>query len=267
MNKILIVNDELKTSALDKTLNVTVHEKNEDFNVTTIDIEILSDTELEIKYTCLEDTKLYLNFDIKDNAHACIFEIRTGNKIKVQYNYNLGSEANLIVNKFYDCDKVREVDIINLDGFKSNIEHHLKTISTNHEKYDIVINHNNNNTVSNISNNGVNILDGRLVFNVTGFVPNGKKDCDVNQENRIITMNDNKCAINPNLLIDENDVSANHSALIGKFNDEEIFYLRSRGIQKRDAINLLVKGVLLSKLELTEERKEELTNIIDKYWR
>ena len=80
-------------------------------------------------------------------------------------------------------------------------------------------------------------------------------------------MNENKCAINPNLLIDENDVSASHSALIGKFNDEEIFYLRSRGISEKNAVNLLVKGLLLSKLSLTNKRKEELENIIDKYWR
>lgn len=267
MNKLLVVNDEIKEMLVDKTVNVSILEKSEDFSVNCINIEILKDTELEINYTCKEDTKLYLCFNVRKNVDAKIFEVRTGSKGKVQYNYNLNNESNLTVNKFYDCASMREVDVINLDGFKSKIEHHLKTISKDSEKYDMVIYHNNNNTISNIYNNGVNILDGSLIFNVTGVVPNGKKDCDVSQENRIITMNNNKCSINPNLLIDENDVSANHSALIGKFNEDEIFYLKSRGISENEAINLLVKGVLLSKLELTEERKETLTNIIDKYWR
>jgi len=267
MNKIIIANDEIKSKKLDDSINVIVHKKNEAFNVNTIDIIILKDTELEIRNDILEDTKLYINFSIKDNVNAYIFDIRTGSKVKIQYNYNLGNESNLVVNKFYDCNNVREVDIIDLDGFKANIKHYLKTISTNYEKYDIIINHNNSCTISHISNNGINILDGQLIFNVTGYVANGKKECNLNQENRIITMNENKCAINPNLLIDENDVSASHSALIGKFNDEEIFYLRSRGISEKNAVNLLVKGLLLSKLSLTNKRKEELENIIDKYWR
>ena len=101
MNKIIIANDEIKSKKLDDSINVIVHKKNEAFNVNTIDIIILKDTELEIRNDILEDTKLYINFSIKDNVNAYIFDIRTGSKVKIQYNYNLGNESNLVVNKFY----------------------------------------------------------------------------------------------------------------------------------------------------------------------
>ena len=53
-------------------------------------------------------------------------------------------------------------------------------------------------------------------------------------------MTENKCIIKPNLFIDEEDVVANHSALIGTFSSDEIFYLMSRGISKEESFNLLL---------------------------
>ena len=88
-------------------------------------------------------------------------------------------------------------------------------------------------------------------------------DCVVNQNNRIINLNDKKSTINPILLIDENDVEANHAALIGKFSKEEVFYLMSRGIDYDSAINLLVKGFLY--IDIKDD--ERINKIIDKYWR
>ena len=128
----------------------------------------------------------------------------------------------------------------------------------------ILVYHNAKNTVSNILNNGVNILNGVLEFNVSGFVSNGVTGCDINQSARIINMTDNTCVIKPNLFIDEEDVIANHSALIGIFSEDEIFYLMSRGISKKDAENLLIKGFLLNGVTY---HKKVLKDIINKYWR
>ena len=127
--------------------------------------------------------------------------------------------------------------------------------------------HNYPKTICNVYNSGVNILDGKLIFTVTNIVPNHITGCVVNQNGRIITLNNNECLINPNLLIEENDVTASHSALIGKVSDEELFYLMSRGINHDLAINLLIKGFLLGGLTISEKRTKEINAIIDQYWR
>lgn len=57
-------------------------------------------------------------------------------------------------------------------------------------------------------------------------------------------MSKNNSVIKPNLFIDEYDVDAVHSATIGKFNKNEIFYLMTKGITKEESINLLIKGFL-----------------------
>lgn len=68
--------------------------------------------------------------------------------------------------------------------------------------------------------------------------------------------------IAPKLLIEENDVVANHSALIGRFDEEELFYLQSRGIDRNTATILMTKGFLLDGIQ-----DDRLEKIIEKYWR
>jgi Fe-S cluster assembly protein SufD len=49
---------------------------------------------------------------------------------------------------------------------------------------------------------------------------------------------------NPILLIDEDDVKAGHAASVGQVNPEQIYYLMSRGIAKKDAERLIIYGFL-----------------------
>jgi Fe-S cluster assembly protein SufD len=49
---------------------------------------------------------------------------------------------------------------------------------------------------------------------------------------------------NPILLIDEDDVTAGHAASVGQVNPEQVYYLMSRGIAKKDAERLIIYGFL-----------------------
>ncbi|PID86396.1 hypothetical protein CSB08_00220 [Candidatus Gracilibacteria bacterium] len=46
----------------------------------------------------------------------------------------------------------------------------------------------------------------------------------------------------PTLLIETNEVSASHSCSIEKVGDEKLFYLRSRGIDKKDSFHMLISA-------------------------
>jgi len=46
-------------------------------------------------------------------------------------------------------------------------------------------------------------------------------------------------------LIDEFDVFAKHGAAIGRINDDELFYLLSRGLTEQNAKKLIVSGYTL----------------------
>ncbi|MCI9233752.1 MAG: SufD family Fe-S cluster assembly protein [Bacilli bacterium] len=267
MNKIKIENDIVVKKELNKKVRLSFLEKTEDFMVNKLVIDLLEDTTLEIEYHNETAQKLDILIRVYERVEAKILEIRNGNLMKIQYRYELDNDSVLNVQKFHHMNGIKELDNIYLNGKNSKIDYTLKTISRAREKYDITVYHEGKNTESMIRTNGVNLLDGSLDFHITGFVPNGKSGAKLDQKNRIINLNNQKCSIHPNLFIDEYDVIANHSAWIGKFREEELFYLESRGLTESLATNLLVKGFLLSNLELSNKRKEEFVSIINQYWR
>ncbi len=259
MNKIIIKKGTVDLN-VGNDLKVNVEEKTELFDVIKIEITSLKNNEISITSE-EENLKLDVVINIKKNTKIKFKQLFQNDKIKIQYKFNLEENSKLIVDKFYDCNNIKELNIVNMNGYNSNLEYKLKTISKEKQKFDLVIYHNNKNTISNVSNKSVNINKGSTTFNTTGIVYNGITGCILSQRNRIINMNNKKNSINPNLLIDEYDTEANHSALIGKFSEEELFYLMSRGIKKETAYNLLIKGFLL------EEKDKTVEKIIDKYWR
>ncbi len=267
MNKITVENDIVVSTKLSSKIRASFLEKSEEFLVNKLVIDILADSKLEITYHNNTANKLDILIRVREGVNAKILEIRTGNLMKIQYRYELDNESTLMIQKFHDIKGIKELDTIYLNGENAKIDYTIKTISKAREKYDITVYHQGKKTESKIKTNGVTIEEGTLDFHVSSIVKSGKIGCIVDQKNRIINLNDQKSSIHPNLFIDEYDVTANHSAYIGTFRKEELFYLESRGISRNLATNLLVKGFLLANLELSFKNKEKIEDIINQYWR
>ena len=265
MNKIKIVDDALTKTQIDDAIEVEEILKNEFFDVTTISLTIKKDTNLMLEYSTRKASKLNIKIKVLENVDFELYEYRYGKNFKVQYQYNLLQDSKVKVYKFYDVKGIKEMVMVHLLGINSSIDYFYKTISAGCEKYNMTIYHQAPNTSSNICNNGVNIDKGSLIFNVSSFVTEENSGCNVFQNTRIINLTDNKCQIKPNLFIDECDVNANHSAYIGSFSNEEIFYLNSRGIDKNTALKLLIAGFLTK--DMPKYLIPKIMRNIDKYWR
>lgn len=233
--------------------------------VKVISLDILNSDTLKIEYNIKEEIKINFIINISKNIELKLIDEKIGKNIKSKYNYQVKENSSLIINKINDCENIREFDLIDLNEINSKVKYVLKTISNTEEHYDILVNHNSKKTLSDVITNGINIKNGKLVLNVTGSVPRGSAETMINQVNSIINLTNNKCQINPNLLIDEMDSSASHSAHISQFQDEDLFYLMSRGIDKKSAFRLLIKGLLIN--NILEEENKYIDKIIKKYWR
>ena len=89
------------------------------------------------------------------------------------------------------------------------------------------------------------ILDGksRAVFNGKVFVRHGAMGTDANQTNKnLLLSNDAHVDTKPQLEIFADDVKCAHGAAIGQLDEDELFYLTSRGIHMDLARNLLTYG-------------------------
>ena len=108
------------------------------------------------------------------------------------------------------------------------------------------------------------MFDNKLDFEITGNVLNKSGKCECNQKNQILNISDGKSTILPKLLIDNYDVISSHSAYIGKFKDEILFYLMSRGISEKVSYDLLIKSFLVNgcdNTELIEKLEKEINKI------
>ncbi|GGD74411.1 Fe-S cluster assembly protein SufD [Paenibacillus nasutitermitis] len=71
---------------------------------------------------------------------------------------------------------------------------------------------------------------------------------------------------NPILLIDEDDVKAGHAASVGQVNPDQVYYLMSRGISKKDAERLIINGFLapvVSEIPI-EAVREQLQRLLER---
>lgn len=265
MNKIKVVDKNIEKANINNSIKIEYYEKEELFSINDIKLTIEKSTDLELEIE-LKDTKLNFNINVLNNVNFNLNLIVKGYNGKLKYTYNLYENSNVNVCKFQKINGIKEMICIKLNGENANIDYNFKTIGSNKEAYDYNIFHNANNTTSNIKNNGVCIDDGIMLYQVSSFIPKHIIGCTATQNNRIINLTNNKCEIMPNLYIDSNDVLASHSALIGKFSDEEMFYMQSRGIDEKAAQKLLINGFLISDIK-DKKILSEINKEINKYWR
>lgn len=260
MNRIEMKNNSITLKELDSRVELSLTES----PVMSLKITFLDNTALEVYYESDTETKLKLEYVLNENVSVNLVEIRTGFKTKAEYKYELSSNSRLTLYRFNKADYMRELDLVSLNGEHAHIDLKLRTLTTNTEKYDIYIEHNNIDTSSVVDNVGL-AYKGAITFNVTGDVKKGSKRAYLDQNNRIVTFNPLKCQINPNLLVDEFDTVANHNALIGDFDYETYFYLMSRGISENAAIRLLSESLIVNGLE-KNEIKDKISDYIKEYW-
>ena len=130
---------------------------------------------------------------------------------------------------------------------------------------DCSVNHLAPNTEAEVIQYGITMKGSRLTFVGTSHIHNGMVRSNTSQKEKIIVFDKDavgKCS--PNLRIDENDVSASHSAVVGRLSDEHLFYLLSRGLDQETAKRLLVLGYLKPVLAHYEgELATRIQNVIE----
>jgi len=91
-----------------------------------------------------------------------------------------------------------------------------------------------------IAKNGANLkIEGMIKIN------KGSNKVDDFLDIRILLLDGNSMAdAKPKLEIEANDVKASHAATVSKIDEEQIFYLTSKGMNRPQAEELIVKGFL-----------------------
>jgi len=191
------------------------------------------------------NVKYYFNNINQDsNSVAEIFLLSSGSEfIKNEINCNLnGKYASAFVNGVFILNETKHHEI------KTNINHLIE----NTKSYQLI--------------KGVLEDKSKAVYQGKIFVNSKAQKTDGYQLSKAVLLNENtEFNAKPELEIYADDVKCSHGSASGNLNEESIFYLKSRGLNYKEAKKLLINGFLLDVVEkITDfEIKNLMKNIMN----
>ena len=217
MNKIIVDTDE-KTQEINEDLHLEIVKSG------TINLKIVSSNNIKLLIRVL-DSHTKINLELFDDSNIVINSL--GINSSISYDINIKDNTNLLIvdSIISNTDSINNIDIHD-EGSDNNIE---------------------------IYTNGINLENKKLYFNLNGIVSASSTNTNLSENSKVINVSDGDSKIIPNLIIDTKEVIASHSAYIGAFSNEDLYYLESRGISLKYAKKLLIKSILLSKMTIEKE--------------
>jgi Fe-S cluster assembly protein SufD len=120
-------------------------------------------------------------------------------------------------------------------------------------------------TTADLVTRGVIDDESRSVYEGVQDVGSGAWDTSSYQrENTLMLSDESEADASPKLIINNHDTEASHSATVGQIDQEDLFYMRGRGLPEQDATNMLVEGFFVPVLEEVEvdELRDDLEDRI-----
>jgi Fe-S cluster assembly protein SufD len=213
--------------------------------------------------------------------YSGLTEIVTGENAYVQYGslQDLDQETYNYQLKESTIDTYGTTDFIDVNIgsrlTKASVETHLDGDSAEtkmvgafyghddqHFDIDARVWHNAEHTTADLVTRGV--IDDRARSVYEGVQNVGADAWDTNsyqRENTLMLSDESEADASPKLIINNHDTEASHSATVGQVDQQDLFYMTSRGVNERLAKNMLVEGFYVPVLEEieVEELREELT--------
>ena len=210
-----------------------------------------------------------IRFDVKDygSLHLSLLGKQEVNRFKMHIDLAKYAEIDAYFADFLVNENKSDISI-NLNGEEAACAWHLASLATNKDKklFDVSVFHNSINTYCKLDNYGVCLKESMLTFEGVCKINNGCSGSKAHQNAKIMVFDEAcKGIAKPILKIDENDIEASHAAVVGKINDDHLFYLTSRGLSETEAKELTTLGYLKPILNGfdDEEMKEQIGQLIE----
>jgi len=231
---------------IDKIINKIIIGKNK--TETIIQEKIVKSLQTNCEIICEENSKLnYIELGeeitdtkitLKKNAELNYYILTLNNRI----------QKNVLV-ELYDDSKLKMKNII-LSENQSGVQNH-----------NIQIVHIGKNSSSKLENKAI-LSNSQLQIKGNIIIQKSADEADGYQKSEILILKNSKAISIPDLEIMNNNVKCTHSSSITKLDDEKIFYLMTRGINEKNAIELLMNAFIKEDVEgLNEIEQEKITKL------
>lgn len=233
--------------------------ENNNINMNKIIIDTLE--EIDIKDNTIDLSIKTKKLTINVEGQVLINEIENKNE-DLELTINLKEKSTLIYNRFMIHEKMNNIITINQNN-KSNIIFNYSIIANNKNNLIIKSNINGNDNNTEINVKAITQNEGNCVIETTGSIKEKVENNNLIENIKVLLLNDKESVIIPNLLVSSNEVEVNHAATISGIDKNYMFYLNSKGINNNNAIKLIKNGFLLSNMNIKEETKEMIKQMIE----
>ena len=234
VNKILLKNGQNNLDLFEcKTNKIYItNEVNSNSSLFIKNFQSIDSLKIDLK----EGSFLQLSILFDKNVKKLDFVINLKNDAKLEGYFAEFSEDNLQINGEINLLNEYAQAVVKLASLSANNDDKNISISVNHIAPK---------TYGKVDNYGVCKDNGKLLFAGTSKIYEKSIKSKTQQNAKIMVFDEASSAIaKPILKIDENDIEASHAAVVGKINDEHLFYMTSRGLSEAEAKELITFGYL-----------------------
>lgn len=256
---------------INKSKDITLECNSDIICNTIINVDKNIDTTITIKYTGDNYNIQNIIVNASENSNITMNYINMSNAISLISFENKVEANSTVTHNLYDLSGNIRVYKYNSDNAGDNSSSYLNNIylADNQEMLDMnyYISHRGKSSNSNI--NVVGLLDGEAKKSFKGtidFIEGCSKSVGKEKEESICLSDKAVSSSMPVLLCHEEDVEGAHGVANGKIDEDTLFYIESRGLNKEESINLILQSKFNKYIELIKDEsiKEEIWNYINK---
>ena len=203
---------------------------------------------------------------VEDNANLTHYRVQKD----AAEAFNIGTtEVSLGAGSRYDSTNINlgaalsrhDIDLkFTAEGGEAFVDGLYMLSESQHHDTHSIIDHTVPNCMSHQTYKGVLNDKSRGVFNGKVFVRENAHGTDAQQSNKnLLLSNDARVDTKPQLEIFNDDVKCSHGATVGQLEEEELFYLLTRGLPEALAKNLLTYGFaeeIINKIRIESIKKD-----------
>ena len=211
---------------------------------------------------------------VEDNASLTHFRVQKDSPEA----FNVGTtEVTLGRGSYYNTTSINlgaaiarhDIDLkFTAEGGEAHVDGFYMLNGSQHADTHSVIDHTVPNCTSGQNYKGVLNDKSRAVFNGIVFVRENAHGTDAQQSNKnLLLSNEARVDTKPQLEIFNDDVKCSHGATVGQLEEEELFYLLTRGLPENLARNLLTYGFaeeIINKIDIDSIKAELDATVLDR---
>jgi Fe-S cluster assembly protein SufD len=238
---------------------------------------IHADRDIEISFRGYTTSEVYIriekakkikirSFSGKDSNIKFLLWNDTKTLLDIDETYDVMQNASTVV-AYGECNEAdtKRNTYMALRGVNANGKLSSALLVKNHKEINMQLVNFAEHTTGNIENYGVVLKGGKLIIDAIGKIVKGASHSESHQSSRAMSFAEGQSTtILPELLIDENDVQASHAMSIGRVDENQLYYLMSRGLSLEACTALISTGYLmpitrvLGDKELCDKLSEEM---------